>query len=118
MRDLAAPPPAVVLPRAPRLQLSVAVASRKAPPLWLVLLAFGSVYVIWGSTYLGIHVAIQSIPPLLMSGGRALLAGGLLYVVMRMRGESRPKREHWQPPKFVQSFGHEFRCGLRWHFQH
>jgi drug/metabolite transporter (DMT)-like permease len=69
--------------------------SAKTPPLWLVLSAFASVYVIWGSTYLGIHIAIQSIPPLLMAGGRSLLAGLILYAVMRLRGAERPTAVHW-----------------------
>jgi drug/metabolite transporter (DMT)-like permease len=68
---------------------------RKTPPMWLVLSAFAAVYVIWGSTYLGIHIAIQSIPPLLMAGCRSLLAGGILYVIMRVRGEARPSAFHW-----------------------
>jgi drug/metabolite transporter (DMT)-like permease len=68
----------------------------KAPaPAWLILTAFAAVYVIWGSTYLGIHIAIQSIPPLLMAGGRFLIAGALLFGVMRVRGVPRPDARHW-----------------------
>jgi drug/metabolite transporter (DMT)-like permease len=65
------------------------------PPKWLVLTAFASVYLIWGSTYLGIHIAIQSIPPLFMAGGRFVIAGTLLYTVMRLRGAPRPDAGHW-----------------------
>jgi drug/metabolite transporter (DMT)-like permease len=75
---------------------AVAPAERTGPPLWLVVAAFGAVYVIWGSTYLGIAVAIQSIPPLLMAGARAVLAGALLYGVMRVYGAARPKPIHWR----------------------
>ncbi|TAL01277.1 MAG: EamA family transporter, partial [Verrucomicrobia bacterium] len=39
-------------------------------PLWLVLAAFAAVYVIWGSTYLGIRYAVESIPPFLMAATR------------------------------------------------
>ena len=49
-----------------------------ASPL-LVILAFAAVYIIWGSTYLGIAIAIQSIPPMIMAGSRFILAGTLLY---------------------------------------
>lgn len=49
-----------------------------ASPL-LVFLAFAAVYLIWGSTYLGIAIAIQSIPPMIMAGSRFLLAGALLF---------------------------------------
>jgi drug/metabolite transporter (DMT)-like permease len=68
---------------------------KAAPPAWLVLAAFAAVYLIWGSTYLGIHVAIQSIPPLFMAGGRFVVAGALLYAVMRLRGARRPDAGHW-----------------------
>jgi drug/metabolite transporter (DMT)-like permease len=70
-------------------------AVKTAPPAWLILAAFAAVYVIWGSTYLGIHIAIQSIPPLLMAGGRFVIAGALLYAVMRLRGAPRPDAGHW-----------------------
>ena len=65
------------------------------PPSWLVLAAFAAVYVIWGSTYLCIHLAIKSIPPLLMAGSRFVIAGVLLYAVMRVRGAARPDAGHW-----------------------
>jgi drug/metabolite transporter (DMT)-like permease len=60
-----------------------------------VLAAFAAVYVIWGSTYLAIRIAIESMPPLLMAGARFLLAGALLYGIMRARGEPAPERRHW-----------------------
>src|SRR5580698_10242576 len=69
--------------------------TKALPPKWLVLAAFAAVYLVWGSTYLGIHIAIQSIPPLLMAGGRFIIAGGLLYTVMRLRGAPRPDAGHW-----------------------
>jgi drug/metabolite transporter (DMT)-like permease len=54
-----------------------------------VIAAFAAVYVIWGSTYLFIKLAIDSVPPLLMSGARFLIAGGiLLAITARMRGAS------------------------------
>ena len=68
---------------------------KAGPPAWLVLTAFGAVYLIWGSTYLCIHIAIQSIPPLLMAGSRFVIAGGLLYAVMRARGAPSPDAGHW-----------------------
>jgi drug/metabolite transporter (DMT)-like permease len=59
------------------------------------------VYVIWGSTYLGIHVAIQSMPPFLMAGARFLTAGIVLYSVMRWRGAPRPEPIHWRSAAIV-----------------
>jgi len=66
------------------------------PARWLVLAAFAAVYVIWGSTYLGIRLAIDSIPPFLMAGARFLIAGLILYGVMIARGVSRPTVVHWK----------------------
>jgi drug/metabolite transporter (DMT)-like permease len=51
-----------------------------------VLLALGAVYVIWGSTYLGIRIALESYPPFVMGAIRFLLAGGALYAWLRARG--------------------------------
>jgi drug/metabolite transporter (DMT)-like permease len=48
-----------------------------------VVVALLIVYVVWGSTYLGIALAIETLPPLLMAGARFLVAGALLYVVAR-----------------------------------
>lgn len=67
----------------------------KPAPLALVIAAFAAVYVIWGSTYLGITLAVQSIPPFLMAGGRFVLAGGFLLLVMRGRGVPWPSRREW-----------------------
>ena len=60
--------------------------------------ALAVVYVVWGSTYLGIAVAIESLPPLLMGGARFLVAGALLYAVAVRFGDregDRPGRRQW-----------------------
>jgi drug/metabolite transporter (DMT)-like permease len=62
---------------------------------WKVVTAFAAVYLIWGSTYLGIRFAIETIPPFLMAGMRFVLAGGLLYAWTRARGAPRPTRRQW-----------------------
>jgi drug/metabolite transporter (DMT)-like permease len=54
------------------------------------------VYVLWGSTYLAIRFAVASLPPLLMAGTRHLIAGVLLYAIMRARGAPHPTRINWQ----------------------
>jgi drug/metabolite transporter (DMT)-like permease len=59
-------------------------------------LAFATVYIVWGSTYLAIAFAIQTIPPLLMGSARFLAAGGALYVWARWTGAPRPRLSHWQ----------------------
>jgi drug/metabolite transporter (DMT)-like permease len=55
-------------------------------PATLVWLALGIVYVVWGSTYLAIRVAVETMPPLLMGAARFLTAGVLLYAIARYRG--------------------------------
>lgn len=64
------------------------------PPLWRLVVAFALIYVIWGSTYLAIRFAIETVPPLLMAGGRYLVAGAILYAWSRLRREPPPRREH------------------------
>jgi drug/metabolite transporter (DMT)-like permease/GNAT superfamily N-acetyltransferase len=56
-----------------------------APPNWLVWSALGSIYLIWGSTYLAIRVMVETVPPLLGAGFRFLLAGAIFYAVLRWR---------------------------------
>ena len=57
-----------------------------------MVLAFAAVYLIWGSTYLGIRVAIRTIPPFTMAGGRQLVAGAVLWLWARALGAERPTR--------------------------
>lgn len=58
-----------------------------------VLVAFACVYLIWGSTFLGIRIAIQSLPPMLMAAVRLLAAGLLLLAWARVTGAAWPKGE-------------------------
>ncbi len=57
-----------------------------------VLLAFAILYLVWGSTYLAIRYAVETIPPLLMVGTRFLAAGALLYAWQMMRAARRGER--------------------------
>ncbi|HEY2809485.1 MAG TPA: EamA family transporter [Steroidobacteraceae bacterium] len=61
-----------------------------------VLLAFAAIYVLWGGTFLAIRVAVLEVPPLFASGVRFFIAGGLLYVCMRLRGEPVPSAVQWR----------------------
>ena len=65
-------------------------------PQWQVLLAFAAVYILWGSTYLGIRFAIETIPPFLMAGTRFLIAGTILYTWSRLRGAPSPTKKNWK----------------------
>jgi drug/metabolite transporter (DMT)-like permease len=74
---------------------SAAAVPGRGAPLGLVVAAFAAVYLIWGSTYLGITLAVKTIPPFLMAGARFVIAGAFLYVVLRRRGMPRPNRSQW-----------------------
>ena len=69
-----------------------------------IAIALGIVYVVWGSTYLGIAVADRTLPPLLMLAVRFGLAGGLLYAWSAWRGDVRrvrPGRREWTAAAIV-----------------
>jgi len=68
----------------------------RTAPRGLVLAAFAAIYLIWGSTYLGIRFAVETIPPFLLGGARFLLAGGILYAWLRLKGVPRPAGCHWR----------------------
>lgn len=59
-------------------------------------LAFAAVYVIWGSTYLAIRFAIETLPVFTMAGVRFLLAGGILFAWASWRGERLPPLRQWR----------------------
>jgi drug/metabolite transporter (DMT)-like permease len=61
-----------------------------------IAVALGAVYVIWGSTYLAIRFAIETIPPFLMASTRYLTAGTLIYGWARLRGAPRPTLIQWR----------------------
>ena len=72
-------------------------APSSAPPrLWAIALALTSVYVLWGSTYLGIRYALEGYPPFLLGAIRMTLAGALMYAVLRWRGVPAPTRSQWK----------------------
>ena len=61
------------------------------------ILAFAAIYIIWGSTYLAIRYAIETIPPLMMIGARSLAAGIILYVFSRFKNTEKIRRENILP---------------------
>jgi drug/metabolite transporter (DMT)-like permease len=66
------------------------------PPRVRLLLAFAAIYVLWGSTYLAIRLAVETLPPFLMAGTRFLAAGALLYAVASRRGAPNPSPRQWR----------------------
>src|SRR5436305_11123239 len=71
------------------------------PKEWMVLAAFAAVYVIWGSTYLGIRLAIESIPPFLMAGARYFSAGVIMYAAARLQGATSNGFAEWRTALIV-----------------
>lgn len=59
--------------------------------------AFFAIYFVWGTTYLAIKYAVESIPPYLMMGMRSLTAGAVLYAWGRIRGDANPARKQLPP---------------------
>lgn len=68
------------------------------------IIAFASIYIIWGSTYLGIRVAVETIPPFFMGAGRFLLAGTLLLLLVQLRGAPRPTARQWRDNAIIGAF--------------
>ena len=66
--------------------------------VWLGML---SIYIIWGSTYLAIRFAVETIPPFLMVGVRNFIAGVIMYAFMRLRGTPAPTRVNWRSAAVV-----------------
>lgn len=66
-----------------------------------LILAFAAVYIIWGSTYLAIRFAIESIPPFSMAAIRFLVAGGVLFAWARWRSNERLTWTHWRSAAVV-----------------
>lgn len=68
---------------------------RSRPPL-LFVAALLAVYFVWGSTYLAIRVALETIPPFTLGALRFLVAGGGLYLLLRLRGAPAPSAREWR----------------------
>lgn len=66
--------------------------------IWLALIAL---YLVWGSTYLGIKIAIETIPPFLQAGIRFLISGALLVIWQRAAGNPLPRPAQWRSAGIV-----------------
>jgi drug/metabolite transporter (DMT)-like permease len=67
-------------------------ARRFDPRLLMALLA---VWIVWGSTYLAMRFAVEALPPLGMAGARFVVAGAVLFGILKMRGEPMPDARSW-----------------------
>ena len=66
--------------------------------LWIALLAL---YIVWGSTYLGIRFAVETIPPFLHASLRFLISGAILYIWRRAAGDPAPTAGNWRSTGIV-----------------
>lgn len=58
--------------------------------------AFSAIYILWGSTYIAIRIAVETLPVLFAAGVRFAIAGVILYVWSRLRGAPTPSRREWR----------------------
>ena len=65
------------------------------PRAWKVLLAFATIYFVWGSTFLAIRVGVREVPPFLLAGMRFLVAGAVLYAWTRAKHTPSPTAREW-----------------------
>jgi drug/metabolite transporter (DMT)-like permease len=71
------------------------VKTSSAPSRGAIVLAFATIYLVWGSTYLGIRVAVETMPPFLMAGARFTISGVLLFSFMLAKGAKWPTPRQW-----------------------
>ncbi len=76
-------------------------ASRSSSSKRTLWIAFAAVYLVWGSTYLAIKYAVQTIPPYLMGGSRFLVSGLILFLWAGRRGGEKPTRRQWRDAAIV-----------------
>lgn len=69
-------------------------ARRGIPARWLLWGSFAAIYLIWGSSFLGIKVAVETLPPLSTAAVRFLISGGILLLATS-RIRPRPTARHW-----------------------
>ncbi len=96
--------PALPAATSPTLPAAATPASPASPKRSALILAFAAIYLIWGSTYLGIRVAVETMPPFLMAGVRFIAAGAILFVLLKLRGAPWPTRVQWKANAIIGTF--------------
>lgn len=66
-----------------------------------IFIALGIVYVVWGSTYLGVKIALHTLPPMLISCTRFLIGGSLLFAFTLLRGQAMPTLQETRNAAFI-----------------
>ena len=70
-------------------------ANEARPPSWKILLAFATIYFVWGSTFLAIRIGVHEVPPFVLAALRFFTAGLVIYVWLRLKGTPVPTRREW-----------------------
>lgn len=73
----------------------------QANSVYVVGIALLFVYLFWGGTYVGMKIAIETMPPFLMAGVRFFAAGVVLYIIARLSGAKRPVKREWRASTIV-----------------
>ena len=66
--------------------------------------AFATIYIVWGSTYLAMRVGVETMPPLSLATVRFVLAGGILFAIVKLRGAPWPDARQWRDNALVGAF--------------
>ncbi|MGH7524309.1 MAG: EamA family transporter [Gemmatimonadales bacterium] len=88
-----------------------AAGKQSRPPLWQTLLAFATIYLVWGSTFLAIRIGVHEVPPVLLAAIRFLVAGGAMVGWLLARGVAAPTAREWRSafllalPLFLLNYG-------------
>ena len=78
--------------------------SRSSPSRTALTVAFATIYIVWGSTYLGIRLAVDTLPPFLMAGARFLVAGGLMVGWLNATSGFRGTAHQWRDNAVIGTF--------------
>jgi drug/metabolite transporter (DMT)-like permease len=81
--------------------VSQSVTITRPPSSVAIWTAMITVYLVWGSTYLAIRFAIETLPPFLMAAARFLIAGTILYLIRRGQGDAVPSRVEWRSASII-----------------
>lgn len=74
------------------------------PATSLILVAFAAIYLIWGTTYLAMRIAVETIPPFAVAGSRFLMAGLLVLGFLRLKGHPWPSFSNWKAAALIGCF--------------
>jgi drug/metabolite transporter (DMT)-like permease len=69
--------------------------AKPRPASWKIMLAFGIIYFVWGSTFLAIRISVHEVPPLLLAAIGFFVSGLLLLAWMRLRSTPWPSFRQW-----------------------